>query len=188
MQPTEKDRRAASPRTTAPNIDPPWHGAPTAIARRFHQICAARTSEVVSEYGLTPLQYGAMVHLSGQAGQPGVEQNAFADRLSVDRNTASLVVEQLVKKGLAERQVNGADRRVRLLKLTPRGEKLYARVRPAFLAINESILAPITPRGRKLLIDLLIRVIEGNLTDGKRGIRRRNRSARAVSGPDTKGD
>jgi len=187
MQSTDKIRRADSLHATGTNIDPPWHAAPTAIARRFHQICAARTSEVVSEYGLTPLQYGALVHLSGQAGQPGVEQNAFADRLSVDRNTASLVVDQLVKKGLVERQVNGADRRARLLNLTPKGEKLYGRVRPAFLTVNENILAPIMPRARKILIDLLIRVIEGNLTDGKRGIRRRNRSARAVPGPGIKG-
>jgi DNA-binding MarR family transcriptional regulator len=187
MQSTDKVPRADPSRTTPASIDPPWHGAPTAIARRFHQLCAARTSEAVGEHGLTPLQYGALVHLSRQAGQPGVEQNAFADRLSVDRNTASLVVEQLAKKGLVERQVNGADRRARLLNLTPKGEKLYARVRPAFLAVNESILAPITPRDRKLLIDLLIRVIEGNLTDGKRGIRRRNRSSRTVSGSQNKG-
>ncbi len=184
MPSTDKARSAETPRTTPASIDPPWHGAPTAIARRFHQICAVRTSEVVGQYGLTPLQYGALVHLSGQAGRPHVEQNTFADRLNVDRNTASLVVEQLVKKGLAARQVNGDDRRVRLLSLTPKGEKLYARLRPAFLAVNENILAPITPRERKVLIDLLIRVIEANLADGKRGIRRRTR---AVSGSQTKG-
>jgi DNA-binding MarR family transcriptional regulator len=93
----------------------------------------------------------------------GIEQNSLAGRLNVDRNTASLIVEQLVKKELVERRVNGADRRARLLSLTPKGERLYAQLRPAHLAANQSILAPITPRERKLLISLLIRVIEGNL-------------------------
>lgn len=150
--------------STAADANPPWHGVPTAIARRFHQICAAKTSEVVSEAGLTPLQYGVLIHLSRRTGKPSIEQNALANRLNVDRNTASLLVEQLVKKGLVERQVNSADRRSRLLSLTIKGEKLYERLRPIHLAANERILAPIAPRERKLLVSLLIRVIEGNLT------------------------
>ena len=154
---------AGSPRA-ASGKGPPWHGVPTAIARRFHQICAAKTSEVVGAAGLTPLQYGVLLHLSELTGKPGIEQSALAERINVDRNTASLLVEQLVTKGLVERQVNGADRRARLLSLTPQGETLYARLRPAHLIANQSILAPITPRERKLLLGLLIRVIEGNLT------------------------
>jgi DNA-binding MarR family transcriptional regulator len=163
QSPKEPIPKTAS-RSVSANADPPWHGVPTAIARRFHQICAAKTSEVVGPTGLTPLQYGVLLHLSKVTGKPGIEQNSLAERINVDRNTASLLVEQLVKKSLVERQVNGADRRSRLLSLTPQGEKLYARLRPAHLTANESILAPITPRERKLLLGLLIRVIEGNLT------------------------
>ena len=160
----------------ATNVKPPWHGVPTAIARRFHQICAAKTSEVVGEAGLTPLQYGVLIHLSKLTGEPGVEQNTLANRLNVDRNTASLLVEQLVKKGLVERQVNNADRRSRLLSLTIKGEKLYGRLRPVHLAANESILTPIAPRERKLLMALLIRVIEGNLAStGGSEVRRQHR-------------
>src|SRR3954467_492675 len=100
----------------------PWHAIPTAIARRFHQVCVAKTSELVSPAGLTPLQYGAMLHLSKTTGRPGIEQNSLAERINIARNTASLLVEQLVKKGLLERQVNGSDRRSRLLSLTTKGE------------------------------------------------------------------
>lgn len=103
------------------------------------------------------------MRLSTLTGKPSIDQGTFANLLNVDRNTASLLVEQLVKKELVERRVNGADRRARLLSLTPKGEKLYAQLRPAHLVANESILAPITSRERKLLISLLIRVIEGNL-------------------------
>src|SRR4051812_46552379 len=144
-------------------LEKPWHGVPTAIARRFHQICVARTSDMLGPADLTPLQYGAMLHLNKTTGKPGMEQNDLAERINVDRNTASLLVEQLVTKGLVERRVNGADRRARLLSLTARGEALYARLRPAHATLNEDILAPITPRERKVLVDLLIRVIEGNL-------------------------
>jgi DNA-binding MarR family transcriptional regulator len=138
----------------------------------------AKTAAVVGEAGLTPLQYGVLIHLSKLTGKPGLEQNSLADRLNVDRNTASLLVEQLVKKELVERRVNNADRRARLLSLTPKGEKLYARLRPLHLAANEKVLEPITPRERKLLIDLLIRVIEGNLIHQAEGAGQRKRSPR----------
>jgi DNA-binding MarR family transcriptional regulator len=176
MKAAKETAQTASPRTG--NIDPAWHGVPTAIARRFHQICVAKTSEVVGEAGLTPLQYGVLIHLSKLTGKPGIEQNSLAGRLNVDRNTASLLVEQLVKKELVERRVNGDDRRARLLSLTTKGEKLYAQLRPAHLAANESILAPITPRERKLLISLLIRVIEGNLARKNVGSRGRSQRLR----------
>ena len=165
------------PAVTA-DVEPPWHGVPTAIARRFHQICVAKTAAVVGEAGLTPLQYGTLLYLSKATGKPGIEQTSLADRLNVDRNTASLLVEQLVQKGLVERQVNGADRRARLLRLTPRGEKLYVRLRPVHLSANESILAPIAPRERKLLMGLLIRVIEGNLAHEDRSSGGRQRRFR----------
>ena len=173
--PAARAPASASPPTAAP----PWHGIPTAIARRFHQVCAARTSELVSPAGLTPLQYGAMVHLSKTTGLPGIEQNSLAERINVDRNTASLLVEQLVKKGLLQRQVNGADRRSRLLSLTAKGEALYARLRPSLAALNRELLAAITPQEQKLLMDMLVRVVEGNLIQEnrnvKKGIRRTRR-------------
>ncbi len=162
----------------AVNVAPQWHGLPTAIARRFHQICVAKTSEVVGKAGLTPLQYGVLVHLSKLTGKPGIDQNSLADRLNVDRNTASLLVEELVKTGLVERQVNGADRRARILRLTTKGEKLYGQLRPVHLAANESILAPISPSEGKLLIGLLIRVVEGNLAQETRVLSGRKRRLR----------
>lgn len=157
-----RETAAGSGPVTRTGSAPPWHSAVVAIARRFHQICAGRSAEVVRAGGLTPLQYGALVHLSRQSGKPDIEQNTFAERLNVDRNTASLLVEQLAKKGLLAREIDSADRRVRLLSLTPQGERLYARLRPAFIAANEDILAPISAHERKVLTDLLIRVIEGN--------------------------
>jgi DNA-binding MarR family transcriptional regulator len=166
---TSKDTSHMPSQTVArTNASPPWHGVPTAVARRFHQICVAKTSEVVAEAGLTPLQYGVLIHLSKLTGTPGIEQNSLADRLNIDRNTVSVLVEQLVKKDLVDRRVNDADRRARLLSLTAKGEKTYARLRPAHLTANEGILAPITPRERRLLINLLIRVIEGNLAQDDR--------------------
>ncbi len=142
---------------------PAWHRLPIAAARRLHQMGAAKSAEALGDSGLTPLQYGAMVHLNRTTGNPGIEQNALAARLNIDRNTVSVLVEQLVKAGVIEREVNGADRRARLLSLTRRGEQLYANLSPALSLANARVLSPLTPRERKQFMNLLVRVIEGNL-------------------------
>jgi len=152
-----------------------WHGIAAAAARRFHQICAARVAIVVGEHGLTPLQYAALLHLRS-AEHKGFEQNILAVRLNVDRNTASVVVEQLVKLGLAARQVNGADRRSRLLSLTTKGKKLYVRLAPVVERANAELLAPLPSSERKQFMDLLIRVIEGNVLGQESPPRRRRRN------------
>jgi DNA-binding MarR family transcriptional regulator len=153
-----------------------WHGIAAAAARRFHQVCAARVASVVGEHGLTPLQYAALLHLSRSAENTGLEQNILATRLNVDRNTASVVVEQLVKLGLAARQINGADRRSRLLSLTAKGKKLYAHLAPIVDHANAELLEPLSPRERKQFMGLLIRAVEGNVLHQKWPPRRRRRN------------
>jgi len=162
-----------------------WHGIAAAAARRFHQICAARVAVVVGEHGLTPLQFAALLHLSTSAEDKGFEQNILAVRLNVDRNTASDVVEQLVKLGLAARQVNGVDRRSRLLSLTTKGKKLYVRLAPVVDRANAELLAPLPLRERKQLMDLLIRVIEGNVLGQESPPRRRRRNTSRTQVDDT---
>jgi DNA-binding MarR family transcriptional regulator len=125
-------------------------------------MCFAKTSHVVARVGLTPLQFAVLIHLNRQTGRPGIDQNGLAERLNIDRNTTRVLVEQLVNKGLVERLVKKEDRRGRVLNLTARGEKLYARLQPENQAVNDAILSPLTSAERDLLISLLIRVIDGN--------------------------
>jgi DNA-binding MarR family transcriptional regulator len=158
------NRATALPRQTA-SAAPAWHAIPTAAARRLHQICVAKSSEIFGEFGLTSLQFGVMVHLNKMTGAPGIEQNVLAARLNVDRNTASVIVEQMVKLGVVARQVNGADRRARLLSLTAKGDRIYADLLPAFRITNANVLAPLSPSERKLFMTLLVRIVEGNLRE-----------------------
>lgn len=176
--PARSTRQATPPAATG---RPAWHRNATSAARRFHQICVARSAEVVGAGGLTPLQFGAMVHLNRKTGSPGIEQNVLAARLNIDRNTASVLVEQMVRSGVAARQVNGADRRARLLSLTAKGEALFADLYPAFTQANADILRPLAPRDRERFMRLLIQVIEGNLQPRTPAARRSARRPRATA-------
>lgn len=146
---------------------------PTSLARRFYQICMAMVAECVAPAGLTPLQFAVLSYLNKENGEPGIDQNGLAARLGVDRNNASLLVEQLAQMSLLSRRVSKDDRRARLLELTPKGERLYAKFRAANIEANNRILDPLAPAERKLLLDMLTRIVTRNAAFARPGAGRR---------------
>lgn len=187
----QKHRNPASPSRPAPTDIGTFAsgGVPVrrnliSVARRLFQICTTAAAETLAAENLTTLQFGAIVYLSRATGQPDIDQSALAARLAIDRASMSQIVEELVAMGLVERRINGADRRARLLSLTPRGEKLRARLHPAQIAGQWRILETLAPRERDLLLDLLVRVVATNSTLARPGSGRRKRGSRQM--PDSK--
>ncbi len=160
----------------------PVRNTPPALARRFYQICVTMVADSLADAQLTPLQIAAMAYLNRKNGEPGIDQNALAARLGVDRSHVTLLVEELAERRLIERRLNAADRRVRLLHLTSKGEKLFAQVLPANVAASNRILEPLRPDERKLFVDMLLRVIAANGAYARPGAGRRNARSK-VRGP-----
>jgi DNA-binding MarR family transcriptional regulator len=147
------------------------------MGRRFLQICTAAAAEALEGEDLTPLEWAVFAYLNSFNGEPDIDQNGLAERLGIDRNNASLLVERLETRGLVERHVNGEDRRARLLRLSPRGERLFQRLRKPTLAAQQGVLAVLKPAERDLLLELLARVIEGNRILARPGAGRRKRGS-----------
>ena len=147
----------------------------TSLARRFYQICLAMVADTLSEAHLTSLQFGAFAYLNKENGEPGIDQAGLAARLGVDRNSASVIVGELERRGLLERRVSEVDERARALYLTSEGEKLYRHLRPSNIAANDRVLAPLAPREREQLRTLLVRVIQANAAYARPGGGRRKR-------------
>jgi DNA-binding MarR family transcriptional regulator len=156
----------------------PIRRVPIALARRFIQICLAVAAETLEGENLTPLQFAVLANLNDEA---DVDQNSLAARLGVDRNTASVLVEQLVRRGLIDRRVNGADRRARLLRLTPMGNELHERLRPAMRTSQRGILATLAPAERERFLDQLVQIIKANESYARPGAARRKRGAATSS-------
>ena len=145
---------------------------PIALARRFYQIATAVTAEVHEheKTGLRHLEFGVMVRLHDT---PGLDQNSLAEWMALDRTTISALVFRLEQRGLIERAVNGADRRARMLRLTTKGKTLHDRVREKAAAAQARILSVLAPGERRVLVDLLARVIEANMAYARPGAGRR---------------
>jgi DNA-binding MarR family transcriptional regulator len=164
---------------------PPVRRVATALARRFYQICVTLSADSVAAADLTPLQFAVLACLNKTNGEPGIDQNGLAARLGVERSHVSLLVEELGKRGLLERRVNGADRRARILRLTPKGDGVFDRLRSKNTAVNARVLDPLTAKERELLFDLLIRVIKQNTAYARPGAgRRKRRASQSKSGKD----
>ena len=154
----------------------PVRRVPLALARRFLQICTTAGAEAVSKAGLTPQEFAVMAYVNSTDGEPDLDQSALAARLGVDRNSTSLLVGSLETKGLVARRVSDADRRARLIRLTPKGERLLNKLHPPALELQQQVLDVLDPAERELFIDMLVRVIEANADRARPGTGRRRRN------------
>jgi DNA-binding MarR family transcriptional regulator len=184
QEPSPSRSRPPDPGPKPPLVEfdpatPPVRRVLMALARRLFQISTTAIAEVLHPEDLTPLQYAVIAYVEGE---PDLDQNSVAARIGIDRNSTSLVVDQLEKKGLIERRVNGADRRARLLRITPRCKKLYDRLRPNVFHAQEQLLSLLSSDEREHLLDMLVRVIEGNRGLARPGSgRRKRRPAQSAS-------
>src|SRR5260370_21728035 len=93
--------------------------AARALARRF--------DDALRPLGLTNGQFSLMMSLN-RPKPPGMA--AVASLLAMDRTTLTAALKPLQRRALVNITVAPADRRARLITLTPRGRRLRAQARP----------------------------------------------------------
>ena len=170
---TKKANKKALRTTGAASENESLNVAPIALFRRLDQIATAVAAEVVAEDDLTPLEYAVLLRVNAN---PGLDQNTLGNLLALDRTTISSLVFKLEQRGLIERGINDNDRRARSLQLTPEGEAIRARLRPAGAAAQQRIWSVLSASERKQLIAMLVRVIDANQAYMRLGAGRRKRS------------
>ncbi len=124
------------------------------LIRRLHQhstqVYTARTRE--AGFDITSVQFAA---LDAIRANPGIDQAGVAALIAYDRPTIGEVINRLVAKGLVERAVNHADRRARVLRLTPLGEDTFERLLPIVRDLQDSILGNLAPAERAAFLALV---------------------------------
>lgn len=158
----------------------PSHRVPAHLARRFNQICLGVTAEILASEDMTPLIWGVMAAVLEV---PGSGQRQLAIRMGVDAVSFGQMVDFLEHKGLVKRQVDPDDRRARRLFVTRRGTHLCRRLRPSLLAAQERLLATLSKSERRVLLDMLVRVIEANDSYARPGNGRRKPRRKSDSKP-----
>jgi DNA-binding MarR family transcriptional regulator len=81
-----------------------------------------------------------------------VTQQQMADRLSIDKSRVSRLCAALERRDLLARERDPSDRRNLRLCLTDSGERAAGRLRQAWRAYHDRMLAAMTPRERRALL------------------------------------
>ena len=128
---------------------------PGYLVRRTQQISTALFAEECGAYDLTAVQYAALLAIGLH---PQIEAARISRLISLDRSTLGDVLERIEAKGLVVRTATSADRRVKLLSLSPAGKTLIAEVESAVTRVQERLLEPLTAEERKTFVSLLCKL------------------------------
>lgn len=130
---------------------------PGHLIRRAQQISTALFTEECAGFDLTSVQFAALTAIKAN---PDVDATRLSALIAFDRSTIGDVLERLEAKGWILRSASQGDRRVKLLRITPRGSKLLRDVLPAVQRVQERLLAPLAPGDRATMIRLLADLAE----------------------------
>jgi DNA-binding MarR family transcriptional regulator len=103
------------------------------LDRRDRQLAAALKAD-----GLRAPEWRTLATLHSRH---RLSMSALADLTSIDRTTLTRVVERMVRAGWVMRLTDSSDARVTRLALTAVGERLFERIWPAVLRVNERAVA-----------------------------------------------
>jgi DNA-binding MarR family transcriptional regulator len=133
--------------------------APGHLIRRAHQVAVAIFMEETGEFDVTPVQFAI---LNALIADPGEDQVTLAGKVAFDAATFGSVIGRLETKGWVRREPDGADRRRKLLWITPDGEKAAMQMKRAVSRAQSRILAPLPAAERDQLVRLLGELVAGH--------------------------
>ena len=114
-------------------------------------------AEPFNAHNITPVQFGVLVAV---AEQPGLDLTRLSGLINYDRPTLTGVIDRLESKGLVVREPDPKDRRARCLRITLGGKDVLDRIEKTALLSRDAVLEPLTKAERKLLLQMLERLVE----------------------------
>ncbi len=127
--------------------------------RRLQQIAVGLFVEETEGFDLTPVQFAALATVQRQ---PGIDQRTLARTIGFDTSTIGGVIDRLEARGLMQRAVTAADRRVRRLTVTAAGAELLEGVVPHMLRAQQRMLAPLPAAQRGEFMRMLEVLVQAN--------------------------
>jgi DNA-binding MarR family transcriptional regulator len=113
----------------------------------------------LEDAGCPGFQYGILAVLSEGAAET---QGRIADILGVDRSQLVGELDELEENGFVERRRDPGDRRRHMVTITVKGQRQLKKLRTALDKIEDDYFAPLDPKSRAQLHELLLRLAEGH--------------------------
>ena len=125
------------------------------LLRRAHQRATAIFQAEIGDGNVTPTQFAALVRLLEEG---ETSQNHLGRLTAMDPATIQGVIRRLVERRLIESRPDPDDRRRMLLRLSPDGRDLVARLLPNGPRVTAATLDPLNAEEQRTLLALLKRL------------------------------
>ncbi|UFS94307.1 MarR family winged helix-turn-helix transcriptional regulator [Nocardia huaxiensis] len=143
---------------------PPLSDHPAFLLGQLGSHVAYRFTELLAPLGIRPAQFGMLRILRAN---DGLSQQQLCEALGIHRNVMVGLVDDLEKRGFAQRRRHPVDRRAHAVHLLPAAEELLAAAERIVSGLNDELLESLSPGDRSTLVTLLQRAAAGNgLTPG----------------------
>ena len=133
--------------------------APGHQIRRAHQLSIALFMDETAGFDVTPVQFAI---LNALMDDPGEDQVTLAGRVAFDAATSGSVIGRLEAKGWVRREADPADKRRKLLWVTPEGEQVALRMKRAVARAQARIVAPLDDAEQVQFVQLLGKLVAGH--------------------------
>ncbi|RFU42472.1 MarR family transcriptional regulator [Actinomadura logoneensis] len=125
------------------------------LARRLNQAHARLWHERVDQE-LTGPQFTVLSLLCTHG---DMDQGTLGALAHLDKSTAAPLLDRLRRRGLVELAKDDADRRRKLVRVTPDGRALATRLAPQVIAVGDHLLSSLTPEEQRQFVALLAKVV-----------------------------
>ena len=130
------------------------------MIKQIHDYMEKNANNNLRSQGLTMAQVGALMELhSTQERQMSLKE--LERRLHIAQSTAAGIVVRLEQKGFLESFGDATDRRVKMVRMTPKGEKCFQSAEENMKCADEKLLGSLTMEERMTLLHLLKKVCDG---------------------------
>jgi DNA-binding MarR family transcriptional regulator len=130
-------------------------GFPKPISTRAHEallnifvtadLLGKEADRVVQPFGLTRAQFDILKILEHQTADGSADQTALGRMLVVNRSNITGIVDRMERDGLVVRAGDPADRRIKRIRVTPKGRRLFRSADAAYVRRTAEVVAGLTP-------------------------------------------
>ena len=119
--------------------------------------------EETQPFNITPVQYSLMTALN-ERGE--LDQVSLASEIGLERSGIAEVIPRLEARGLIARRPSELDGRVKLHRLTAKGQSLVQRMREAVDRAHDRTIEQLPKAQRTALLEMLVELVENNQPQG----------------------
>ncbi len=129
------------------------------LSRASHALMTEFTA-ALEDFELSPREHAVLI--SAMSGEH--TQTELARKIGLDKTTMVVTVDELEAEGLAERVPSPTDRRARVIKVTPTGERKVAEADEILDRVREDVLEGLPEDEREIFLRCLGKLAGGRLS------------------------